>query len=84
MLCSLVVRLKRKGNYFKWIEILISSLVLSLTFQFKANDCVWTNFVYLFTCSIFGAFSAGRKCTLYTGKYGIVVIINTITHTARI
>ena len=39
MLCSLVVHLKRKGN---------SSLVLSLTFQLKAND--WTNFVYLFTC----------------------------------
>ena len=46
MLCSLVVRLKRKGNYFKWIEIIISTLVLSLTFQLKVNDCVWSNFVY--------------------------------------
>ena len=45
MLCLSVVRLKRKGNYFKWIEIVISSLV----FQLKANDCVWSNFVYLFT-----------------------------------
>ena len=26
---------------FKWIEIVISLLVLSLTFQLKANDCVW-------------------------------------------
>ena len=50
MLCSSVVRLKKKGNYFKWIKIVISSLVLSLIFQLKANDCVWTNFVYLFTC----------------------------------
>ena len=49
MLCSSVVCLKRKGNYFKWIEIIISSLFLSLTFQLKANDCVWSNFVYLFT-----------------------------------
>ena len=49
-LCSPVVRVKRKGNYFKWIDVGISSLVLSLTFQLKANDCVWTNFVYLFTC----------------------------------
>ena len=49
MLCSSVVRLKRKGNYFKWIEIIISSLVPSLTFQLKANDCVWSNLVYLFT-----------------------------------
>ena len=50
MLCSLVVRLKRKGNYFKWIEIVISSLVLSLTFHLKGNDCVWAHFVYLLTC----------------------------------
>ena len=35
MLCSSIVRLKRKGNYFKWIEIIISSLVLSSTFQLK-------------------------------------------------
>jgi len=49
MLCSSVVRLKWKGNYFKWIEIIVSSLFLSLTFQLKANDCVWSNFVYLFT-----------------------------------
>ena len=42
-----VVRLKRMGN---WVEIVISLLVLSLTFQFKANDCVRTHFVYLFTC----------------------------------
>ena len=42
MICSSVVRLKR-------IEIIISSLVLSLTSQLKANDCVWSNFVYLFT-----------------------------------
>ena len=49
MLCSSVVHLKRMGN-FKWIEIVISLLVLSLTFQLKANDCVWTHFVYLFTC----------------------------------
>ena len=41
MLCSLVVRLKRKGNFFKWREIIISSLVSCLTFQLKANDCVW-------------------------------------------
>ena len=88
MLCSSVVRLKRKGNYFKWIKIIISSLVLSLTFQLKANDCVWSNFMYLFTfmlmrdarlkqripciirISIFGAFLAEKKCTLYTGKHG--------------
>ena len=50
MLCSAIVRLKRKGNYFKWIEIVISSFVRSLTLKLKANDCVWTNFVYLFTC----------------------------------
>ena len=49
MLCSSVVRLKRNGNYFKWIEIITSSLILSLTFQLKANDCLWSNFVYLFT-----------------------------------
>ena len=49
MLCSSVVPLKRMGN-FKWIEIVISSLILFLTFQLKANDCVWTHFVYLFTC----------------------------------
>ena len=49
-LCSSVVCLKRKENYFKWIEIVISSLVLPLTFQLKANDCARTNFVYLFTC----------------------------------
>ena len=52
MLCSSLVCLKRKGKnnyYFNWIEIIISSLVLSLTFQLKANDCVWSNFVYLFT-----------------------------------
>jgi len=42
---ALVVRLERMGN-FKWIEIVISLLVLSLTFQLKANDCVWTHFVY--------------------------------------
>ena len=47
MLCSSGVRLKRMGN---WIEIVISLLVLPLTFQFKANDCVRTHFVYLFTC----------------------------------
>ena len=50
MLCSSVVRQKRKGDYFNWIEIVNSSLVMSLTFQLKANDCVWINFVYLFTC----------------------------------
>ena len=50
MLCSSVVRLKRKGNYFKWFEIIIYTLVLSLTFQLKANNCVWSNFVYLFSC----------------------------------
>ena len=44
----IVVRLKRKGN-FRWIEIAVSLLVLSLTFQLKANDRVWTNFLYLFT-----------------------------------
>ena len=49
MLCSSVVCLKRKGN-FKWIEIVISLLVLSLTFQLKENDCVWANFVNLFSC----------------------------------
>ena len=43
MLCSLVVPLKEDGN-FRWIEIIISLLVLSLTFQLKANDCVWTQF----------------------------------------
>ena len=49
MLCSSVVCLKRKDNYFKWIEIVISSLVLSLTFQLKANDCVdkFRVFVYM-------------------------------------
>ena len=52
MLCSLVVRLKRKGNFFKWIEIIVSSLVPSL----KANDCVWSNLVYLFTYA-----NEGRK-----------------------
>ena len=86
MLCSSGVCLKRKGNYFKWIEIIISSLVLSLTFQLKGNDCVWSHFVYLFTyanagrlkqripciirISIFRAFLAVKKCALYTGKYG--------------
>ena len=47
MLCSLVVHLKRNGNYFKRngnyfkrIEITISPLVLSLTFQLKANERV--------------------------------------------
>ena len=40
MLCS--SRIKRKGN-FKWIEIVIFLLALSLTFPLKANDCVWTN-----------------------------------------
>ena len=25
--------------------------------------------------SIFGAFSAGKKCTLYTGKYGILFLV---------
>ena len=29
MLCSMIVRLKRKGNYFKWIEMGISPLVRS-------------------------------------------------------
>ena len=47
VLCSSVVRLKRKGNYFTWIEIISSSLIQSLTFQLKANDCVWSNFVCL-------------------------------------
>ena len=56
MLCSSVARLKRKGNYFKWIEIIISALVLSLTFQLKANDCVWSSFMYLFTYA-----NEGRK-----------------------
>ena len=87
MLCSSVVRLKRKGNYFKWFEIIISSLALSLTFQLKANDCVWSNFVYLFTYANerrefktkdsvynthlnFWSFFSGKKCALYTGKYG--------------
>ena len=42
---ALVVCLERMGN-FKWIEIVISLLALSLTFQLKANDCVWTLFVY--------------------------------------
>ena len=46
MLCLSVVCVKRKGN-FRWIEMVISLLVLSLTFQLKANDLVWTNF-YLF------------------------------------
>ena len=36
MLCSSVVRLKRTSN---WIEIVISLLVVSLTFQLKAS--VW-------------------------------------------
>ena len=49
MLCSSVVRLKRKGNYFKWIKIITSSMILSLTFELKANDYVWSNFAYLFT-----------------------------------
>ena len=49
VLCASVVRLKRKGNYFTWIEIITSSLIQSLTFQLKANVCVWSNFVYLFT-----------------------------------
>ena len=56
MLCSSGVCLKRKSNYFKWIEIIIASLVLSLTFQLKGNDCVWSNFVYLFTYA-----NAGRE-----------------------
>ena len=37
MLCSSVVRQKRKGDYFNWIEIVNSSLVLLLTFQLKAK-----------------------------------------------
>ena len=44
MFCSSVVCLKRKGDYFRWIEVVISLLVLSLTLQLKANDCVWTNY----------------------------------------
>ena len=28
--------------------------------------------------SIFGAFSAGKKCALYTGKYGIKRLMNRI------
>ena len=83
MLCSSVVRLKRKGNYFMWIEIITFSLIQSFTFQLKANDCVWSN---LFTNANEGresktkdsmynidlnvrSFFSGKKCTLYTGKY---------------
>ena len=47
MLCLSLVRLKRKGN-FKWIEIVISLLIPSLTFHLESNDRVWTNFMYLF------------------------------------
>jgi len=28
--------------------------------------------------SIFGAFSAGKKCALYTGRYGTVKIVSTM------
>ena len=85
MLCSSVVRLKRKGNYFKWIKIIISSLVVSLTFQLKANDCVWSciclrmllrdasvkqRIPCIIRISIFRVFSAEKKCALYMGKYG--------------
>ena len=65
MLCSSVVRLKRKGNYFKWIEIITSSMILSLTFQLKANDYVWSNFVYLFTNA-----NEGRKPKTKDSVYG--------------
>ena len=84
MLCSSVACLKRMGN-FKWIEIGISPLVLSLTFQLKVCMDKYRVFVYMLMrdaslkqripciirISIFGAFSAGKKCALYTGKYGI-------------
>ena len=79
MLCLLVVRLKRKGN-FNWIEIVISLLVLYLTFQLKPNDRVFVymlmrdvslkqRILYIICISVFRAFSAGKKCALYTSKY---------------
>ena len=77
MLRSLVVRLKRMGN-FKWIEIVISLLGLSLTFQLKANGLHAneghtsnTKDSCIIRISIFGPFSAGKKCILYMDKYGI-------------
>ena len=88
MLCSSVVRQKSKGDYFNWIEIVNSSLVLSLTFQFKSKLlCLdkFRVFVYILKqripciirISIFGAFSVGKKCTLYTGKYGSLILLST-------
>ena len=32
--------------YFKWTEIIISLLVLSLIFKLEGNDCAWTNFMF--------------------------------------
>ena len=65
ILCSLVVRLKRKGNYFKWIEIVISSLVLSLFVYMLMRDASLKQRIpSIIRISIFGAFSAGKKCAL--------------------
>ena len=85
-LCSSAVRLKRMGN-FEWIERVIPLLVLSLTFQLKANDCVWTHSCIclhaneghestqripcIIRISMFRAFPAGKKCALYLSKYGM-------------
>ena len=63
-------------------------MVLSLPFQVRTTDSVWTNFVFVYMLMrdvslnqripciiinlcipIFGSFSAGKKCTLYRGKY---------------
>ena len=80
MLCSSVVRLKRNGN-LKWIEIVISLLDLSLTFQLCWDK--FRIFVYMLMrdaslkqripciicISILEAFSEGKKCALCTGKY---------------
>ena len=69
-------------------------MILSLTFQLKANDYVWSNFVYLFTNANegrksktkdsvysthlnFRSFFSGKKCALYTGKYGNHNILST-------
>ena len=61
------------GN-FKWIKIVIYLWVLSLTFQLKANDCVRTYFVYLFTKDSvsymhlnFQSFFSGKKVRIIHG-----------------
>ena len=60
---------KEEGNYFKWI--VISSLVLSLTFHLKANDCVGSNFVYCLHMLMRDASLKQRiPCTIRISSFG--------------